>query len=311
MTLRQYIETRTDEADGSEVLQRNHRDVSEQQLVPRIIKRNRQAILVDPHVFDYFQRKRQGRRCTCFSIETSPDALCQVCFGTGIVGGYEKFGTTSEWFDTSYPGIRTVNVSLNFADATRPVMFKLVGGATQGYVEFDWRVRPSIQVVDLFQVIARQTGPGTSVVASIQHAKASEFEPLTNTAINKALCHHTAKLRVILRRDHLGLPAPVLSHVYIRYKLCADTTVQMDVPRVTESIALSEYGIFDSFTTLSGWITDEVRKVSTEDWFRRTHDHTFWKAIESQPNKPLLQNTSHDLVLRLIQSYEGYMRFPV
>ena len=71
--LKHYRETRTDEHDGSEVLQDNHRQVADKQLVPRIIRRNRQAILVDPHYFDFFQRKKQGRRCSCFQVESSPD----------------------------------------------------------------------------------------------------------------------------------------------------------------------------------------------------------------------------------------------
>ena len=96
----------------------------------------------------------------------------------------------------------------------------------------------------------------------------------------------------------------------IRYRLCPDLVVQMDVPRVTESVALSEYGVFDSFTTMTGWMTDRVTAPSTEDFFRRLTDNTYWKAIESQPNLPLQQNTSTDVTLRLIQRFENYFRFP-
>ena len=121
MTLRQYTERRTQEHDGSEVLQENHREVADKQLIPRIIARNRQAILVDPHHFHFFQRKKQGRRCSCFQVETSPDGLCQVCFGTGVVAGYEKFGTVSDMYDVSFPRIRAVNVPNFSYPATTPV----------------------------------------------------------------------------------------------------------------------------------------------------------------------------------------------
>lgn len=311
MSLRHYQEYRTDEQDGSQVLQNNHHEVARDQLVPRIIKRNREAILTDPHWFYYFQRKRTGRRCSCFRIETSPDGLCQVCFGTGIVGGYTKFGTTDEWFDSSYPGIRTVNVVQNFAEGTRPVMFTLNSAALQGYVEFDWRIRPSIRHTDLFQVVTRNLGTVRSTVrAFIQAPSDPQPVSLTNQTIDARLSGFTAVIRVELTRLALSDPPPLLSHVYIRYCLCPETRVRMDIPRVSQSITLAEYGVYDSFTTLSGWITDEVKVVGTEDFFKKVEDGTMWKTIESQPNRPLLQNTSHDLQLRLIQGFERYERFP-
>lgn len=311
MSLRQYWEYRTDEQDGSQVLDRNHHEVARDQLVPRIIKRNREAILTDPHYFYFFQRKRTGRRCSCFRIESSPDGMCQVCFGTGMVGGYVKYGTTDEWFDSTYSGIRTVNVIQNFADGTRPVMLTLNQQATDGYVEFDWRIRPSIRQTDLFQVVTRNLGTTRSTAhAYIKGPLDTDFVTLNNATINERLIGHTATLRVVLSRQLLSDPPPVLSHVYIRYCVCPETRVRMDIPRVAESITLAEYGVFDSFTTISGWVTDEVKQVGTEDFFKRIEDGTLWKTIESQPNRPLLQNTSHDLTLRLLQTFERYSKFP-
>lgn len=303
--LKQYTEKRTEEADGSEVLDRNHRDVSEHQLVPRIIKRNRQAILVDPYWFYLFQRRRTGRRCSCFQVSTSPDGLCQVCFGTGVVGGYLKYGTTDEWFDTTYPGIRTVNVRPNWDQATRPVMFSLVPDATTGFVEFDWDIRASTRRTDLFQVVTRNQRLATTRVDTTVNG-----ESMTHAAVDRALCGHTAVIRATLSRASPADPSPVLSHIYVRYLLCDETRIRMDIPRRSESITLAEYGVFDSFTSLSGWITDEVRAVGTEDFFKMASDGTFWKTIESSPNTPLGQNTSTTVQLRLIQAYESYFKFP-
>lgn len=312
MSLRHYQEYRTGEQDGSQVLQDNHHIVARDQLVPRIIKRNREAVMTDPHYFYYFQRKRTGRRCSCFRIETSPDGMCQVCFGTGIVGGYVKFGTADEWFDSTYPGVRGLNVVQNFADGTRPVMFVLNGAATRGWVEFDWQIRPSTRETDLFQVVARNLGTSRSTVrALIRGPLESDFVVLSNYTISERLTGHRATIRVEMQRQALSDPPPVLSHVYVRYRLRPETRVRMDIPRVAESITLAEYGVYDSFTSIGGWITDEVKVVGTEDFFKKTEDGTLWKSIEAQPNRPLLQNTSHDLQLRLIQGFEGkYQRYP-
>ncbi len=309
--LRQYVERRTDETDGSEVLQDNHRDVAEKQLVPRIIKRNRQAILVDPHFFQFFQRKKQGRRCSCFKVEASPDGLCQVCFGTGIVAGYEKFGTVSDMFDVTYPNIRAVNVQQDFESGTRPVMFRLIEGAVKGYVEFDWPIKASRRRLDLFQVMSRDVGETGQVNAFVRSGRAAKFSPMNEDTLSDMLKEDRAVVRVELSRTNPDKAHPVLSHVYIRYLLIEDPRIRMDVPRQTESITLAEYGVFDSFTTITGWLTDEVKKVGTEDFFRRLHDNSFWKAIESEPNAPLQQTTSHLITMRLIQNFEQYKRFPV
>jgi hypothetical protein len=310
MSLKQYTERRTDEQDGSQVLGHNHREVAEKQLIPRIILRNRQAIQVDPHHFWFYQRKKQGLRCSCFAIESSPDGLCQVCFGTGVVGGYEKFGTTSEMLDTTYPRINAVNVRQGFEMQTRPVLFSLADGAIRGYVEFEWEIRPSRKRLDIFQVMSRQVGHGAYVEPFIRTPREEGFVAMNENSINERLCDHKAIVRVVLRRDNPDCPMPALSHVYLRYKLIDDPRVRMDVPRVPESITLAEYGIFDSFSTMTGWLTDEVKSLSTEDFFKRIHDGTYWKSIEENPNRPLLQTTSHDVTLRLVQEFEAYKRFP-
>lgn len=310
MALKQYTERRSDEQDGSLVLDKNHHAVAEKQLIPRIIQRNKQAAEMDPHYFWFFQRKKQGRRCSCFAIESSPDGLCQVCFGTGVVGGYEKYGTTSEMLDTSHPRLNAVNVRQGFEMQTRPVLFTLAPGALRGYVDFDWDIKPSRRIVDIHQVMSRQVGRGAYVEPFIKTPREEGFVALNETSINERLCDHRATVRVVLRRDNPDSPVPALSHVYIRYKLVDDPRVRMDVPRVPESITLAEYGIYDSFSTMTGWLT-EVASVSTEDFFKRIHDGTYWKSIESNPNRPLIQSTSHDITLRLIQAgFEVYPRFP-
>ncbi len=311
MTLRQFTEYRTSESDGSEVLQDNHHKVADEQLVPRIIKRNREAILTDPHHFHFFQRKKQGRRCSCFKIESSPDGLCQVCYGTGIVGGYEKFGTVSDLFDVTYGNTRAVNVRQDFEAQTRPVLWRLAEGAMRGHIEFDWRVKASRRRLDLFQLVNRNVGKGAHVKAFVRPSRAETFRPMTRQVLNEVLCENAVVIRIELSRDNPDSPHPMFSHVYIRYLLMDDTRIRMDVPRVPESITLAEFGVFDSFSSMRGWLTDEVKNVSTEDFFRRIHDGTFWKSIESEPNRPLQQTTSHDITLRLVQDYEAYKRFPI
>ena len=68
-------------------------ELVQEQLVPRIKSMSANAVTVDRRDFYYYKRKRTGRRCSCYATDTSPDNQCQICYGKGIVGGFEKYGT--------------------------------------------------------------------------------------------------------------------------------------------------------------------------------------------------------------------------
>lgn len=292
------------------------------QLVPRIIQRNRQAVLTDRRFFHFYQKKQVGRRCSCFTVDTSPSGDCQICFGNGIVGGYDKFGTISETFDVTYPNIVSVNVRPDFESQSRPTVFILDPQALNGYIEFTLDVKTNLAngqnvsgcklpegAVDLIQVVGSSRKNNTTQ-AFIRSTGEGAFVPLTERTLGERLSEQRLVIRIEMSRTSQNQLEPVLSHVYIRYKLCPDLRVGMDIPRQQESITLGEFGIFDSFTTINAWLATDLKKIGTEDFFRRMEDGTLWKVIESQPNKPLGQTTSHDLVLRLIQNFEQYTKVP-
>jgi hypothetical protein len=309
MSLRQFQEYRTAEQDSSLLKKDDPHIIARDQLIPRIKQKNRQAVKVDRVGFYYYQRKQAGRRCSCFTIEDSPDGLCQACFGTGLTGGFDKFGTVTEILDTTKPQIRCVNVKPDFDMSTRPVMFRLDPTATAGYVEADFEIRPSIYTVDALQVIA--TIPEyTEVKAYVKASLESLFVPLTKASLEARLIYPSITIRVDLKRTDPSKPLPILSHLMFRYKLIEDLRVYLDIAPRTESITLAEFGIFDSFTSITAWVPDQVKRTTTEDFWKRLDDGTLWKNIESKPNKPLLEITSHDLVLRLCQRFETYYRIP-
>lgn len=84
------------------------------QLAPRIAQHSSNAILSDRESFYYYKRKSNGRRCSCFGEESNPDSDCRICYGTGLVGGYDKYGTAMEIVDYTKPYLIAVNTDFDF-----------------------------------------------------------------------------------------------------------------------------------------------------------------------------------------------------
>ena len=72
-------------SDGVDVKGKNPQGISRDQLVPRMVKKARAAVDVDTKFFHFFQRKQVGRRCSCWSTETTAFGDCDICFGISPV----------------------------------------------------------------------------------------------------------------------------------------------------------------------------------------------------------------------------------
>jgi hypothetical protein len=104
---------------------------------------------------------------------------------------------------------------------------------------------------------------------------------------------------------------PIFSHFFARAKLVDDLRVRVDIPRDRESITLAEFGIYDSWQTITAYFDSTVPKVGVEDFVFRCRDQELWKVVDSSPNRPLNILTSHDTTLRLVQTFEPYVKVPI
>ena len=282
-------------------------------LVPRIQSRSRDALNVDRVDTLFFQRKLTGRRCSCFIVESSPDGQCQVCFGTGIVGGYTKFGTVDVTIDVTHPSLRCVNVRPMFELNARPVLLGLDDTALEGYIEVDVNVRQSIGVADVFKMVVRTTSitQNNSITPFVKMADEADFVPVTYEALNSRIANQQLVFRFEFSRATLSDANPIFSHFFLRAKLVSDLKISVDLPRDRESITLAEFGIYDSWQTITAFFDSTVPKVGVEDFVFRCRDQELWKVVDSSPNRPLNILTSHDTTLRLVQTFEPYVNVPV
>jgi hypothetical protein len=282
-------------------------------LVPRIQSRARDALSVDRVDTLFFQRKLTGRRCSCFIVESSPDGQCQVCYGTGIVGGYTKFGTVDITVDVTHPSMRTVNVRPMYELLARPVLMGLDDTALNGHIEVDVDIRQSIGLVDAFKLVVRTTSitQNNGIVALFKTADETEFVPVTYINLNSRIDAQQLTFRFEFSRRTMSDANPIFSHFFLRAKLVDDLRVRVDIPRDRESITLAEFGIYDSWQTITAFFDNTVPRIGVEDFVFRCRDQELWKVVDSSPNRPLDILTSHDATLRLVQSFEPYVNVPV
>ena len=288
-------------------------EVALKDLVPRIQSRARDALSVDRVDTLFFQRKLTGRRCSCFIIESSPDAGCQVCYGTGIVGGFTKFGTVDFTIDVTHPSLRAVGVRPLPELLARPVLMGLDDGALDGFIEVDVDIRQNTGIVDFWNMIVRTTSltEYNSIEGFVKTREEADFVPVTYEALNARIRQQMLTFRFEFSRKTLSDANPIFSQFFLRAKLIEDLVVRVDIPRDRESITLAEFGIYDSGQTITAYFHNTMPRLGVEEVLFRCRDQELWKVVDSSPNRPLNILTSHDTTIRLIQTFEPYVSVPI
>lgn len=271
-------------------------EVIRDQLAPRIQTKSANAILSDRREFFYYQRKRTGRRCSCYSHQTSPENQCPVCLGTGIVAGYEKFGTRSEVLDFTVPGLTLVNVEPNFDQDTRPVYLRLKEGYEKGYIEAQLPIKNNVGVIDNFMLYQPIFNRGTSIIA---------FDPTGASAVIKEksdlepfLAFDKLRLRIeITRVDN----KPIISHFLMRYKIRDNLVVFGDLSRAEEEFTGLDSGIYEAYQEIPIFFDAKtVARIRNEDILYRCRDSRKFKIVLVNENVVAGVLTSTDVRARYI-----------
>lgn len=279
-------------------------------LIPIIARKSQNASNVNPVYFEYFQKVKTGRRCSCFEIESEPAGICPVCYGTGIVGGFSKRGTKTEVFDVTYPNVACANTSPDYTNPTRPIFWSLVKSAVYGTLDFEVWIKNNIGVLDLLEVKDFQP-EGTSIQYYLRSPSEPDYQMLTEDSLRVRLGQQKILFRVVMKRVSPVAALPKLISMRISYRLLCNTEIRVNIPRVEESLALEDLGIYQSFSSQSFWFDNTLKNMSTEDWLYNTLDGTRWKVTTVSDNKPMGILTSWDVTARLVQKYEGYAIVPI
>lgn len=279
-------------------------------LLPIIAQKTRNALNVTPIYIEYFQRVKTGRRCSCFTIETDPAGLCPACWGTGIIGGYNKRGTKTEIFDVTYQNVVTSNVQPDYGINTRPIFWSLLDTAIYGTIEYSLQIIKNTGILDLFEVRDYQP-QGTEIYYFVRSDAETTYVPLTRASLEARLNSNFIHFFITFKRATPSTAIPKLQLIRFSYRLLRLTGLRADIPRVTESLTLEELGIYESFTNQQFVLDNTLKNCTTEDFIVNLLDNTRWKIVEVQSNAPMNMILSWDLVCRKVQDFEHYAKVPV
>jgi len=271
-------------------------EIIRDQLAPRIQTKSANAVLSDRREFLYFRRKRTGRRCSCYTSQTSPDNQCPICLATGVVAGYEKFGTRAEVLDFTSPGLVMVNVEPNFDEDTRPVYLRLRDGYDRGYVEAQLQIKNNTGVVDNFMLYQPIFNKGTKVFAT---------DPLGNTAeikdrgdLEPFLAHNNVKIRIDFTRVD---EKPVISHFIMRYRIRDSLVVYGDLSRAEEEFAGLQSGVYEAYQEIPIFFDGKtLTRFNNEDVLFRCRDSRKFKIVLVNENVVAGVLTSTDVRARYL-----------
>ncbi len=267
------------------------------ELAPRIQTMSANALLTDRREFYYYKMKKTGRRCSCYVVENSPNKQCLICFGTGIVGGFEKFGTFSETLDYTTPNLVMVNMEPTLLEDTRPVFFKLSDGFNTGYVEGVFPLVQNVKTIDTYMLYQPLFNHGAKIKAfdptgaSAYIAKCEDWEPF--------LLFDKVRVRVEFTRD--PKQKNLFSHLYLRYKTAQKQIIFGDIPRSEENLSATQFGFIDAYSEITVFFDGKtVLNFENEDLLYRLSDGKRFKFTTINPNLVAGTLTSWDTRCRYL-----------
>lgn len=285
--------------------------MAREQLIPMIAKKTRNALNTVPVYVEHFQQIRAGRRCSCFYVEDEASGMCPLCYGSGIVGGYQKRGTKVDVLDVTSPYTVCVNVRPDYGSMTRPVQFALLSTAVRGSIEFTWEPVRNLGTIDDLKLLD-SIPDGSTITYSIRNVDDVAWVSLTTAALEQRLAvGKTIRVRVDMQRPNPNSTIPRFIGIRCSYRTHKLSALRCDIPRPTRSHTLEEFGIYSSFTSQQFVFGNDLKSITNSDFFVVLQDGTRWKVTEWQDNKVLNINTSWDITCRLIQDFDRYARVPV
>lgn len=298
--LRQNIEYRDEAPSRTAYLEDEPHKQAIEQLLPQIAAESEQAAKPVRQPFFFYRKKLTGRRCSCFKVETSPDGHCQICFGSGRVGGWDMHGCRTEVIDVTHPNLRMVNVTAGFDLGIRPTPFKLLDGSKSGFIETEIPIVRNLKLTQTIQEYVGQKRKGSDYQSLIRAPSEINYVPLTDASLAQRLGESKLFVRVNLTRQNTGLPSVWYSHLLMRYQLIPDVRMYGDMNLAEESFEMGDLGYTDNFATLSLYVARNFDHIHNDDFLIRLFDGKRFKVTRFERNAISEILLSHRVMARLL-----------
>jgi len=283
----------------------------------QVANMNSNTLKVDVREFYFYQRIKSGRICSCFLGEqATPEGKCQICFGTGFVGGYNKYGTKLEVIDVTSK-MNTVGIEPDYTINIRPVLLKLMDNRYKGYFVSTIKINNNTGDIDAFQIITSGVNRDASIEVLVKgsHQNDSDYRKATLENVKSLISFSSLDFKVIFERVNLKTETPRFSHIYLRYKQKENLIIRGDIPKTTTSFSLGEQGFLDQFTSIRVFFDNTITNYTSDDFFylTRTSDpmQRFWKIFGVELHNSFGATLHSDVDITVIQSFEMYTKVPI
>lgn len=316
MTTRDYKGPETaPRYDGSEVFDNlTPGTIAQLQTYPAFYRRNQQILNGEWVALSYFQRITSGRRCSCWGNNTSPSGKCRVCYKTGVVGGYQKYGTKQWILDGTTPNLILNNVQLSPTTQEGPLIFELADNALTGDIVVTGSFDGCWGPLDVFDPLW-WNGDG-EIGAFIKTPAQTAWIPLSEASLeNLFSTPQRFDIKLTLKRPNINVTEPPLVSKLVMRIQRTDTDhtlVKANRPRGTHTLALSELGVLEEWTSERWWLdSSEVANLTSEDWFYDRNNDVKWKVVDTDKFAPQNYLLSWDATVTKVQDFEPISAFPV
>lgn len=236
------------------------------QLAPRIAQKSANAGMSDRRAFFYYKRKTNGRRCSCYGDELSPDSDCSVCYGTGFVGGYDKYGTFTEVIDFTRAKIFAYNTRLDYD-------VKTIGfaGNIGSYVEFSLILPKNGKEIDAFHFgVDKQEAFNLEIISPF--SKIIKTKDDLKTAIGLEV-----RARINFLKDD-----SYFQYLLIRTSVLDDITISGDCANYISAPNSELFGEFETMQEVDITFTGmNMSVISNKDIMYRLQDGTKLKITDN------------------------------
>jgi len=279
---------------------RSKQTVEDLKLIERSKERQRFTLeTVGEHVYLYSQ-KQIGSKCSCVE-EYIPKGDCKVCYGTGWVGGYDKYGYETINIGWHSENVKMVNLEPDLG--VFPLALKLSHGNLSGYLETEWIGLNNVVSFDNFRLQTYRINQTSSITTYVQFGDESNWDELTNLE-SRILGQTKVKFKFELKKEAQARP-PLLELFRFRYQWMEDPIVKIEKGKAVKKLELSEHG-FNDMTVNVNYVSMPEPKMYTTDFLEFLSDQRRTKITEYTPMDPANKTVTVDFSVRNIQRDEIY-----
>jgi hypothetical protein len=300
-------------------------------MMRRARKMMHNALDVDVRPFWLYIRLKNGRRCSCFSgSNVEPNGECQTCFGTGFVGGYEKFGTHSELIDPSCR-YNAVNVYSEISNNGTIPCIQLCDTATFGYLETSIEIGNNRGEVDYYREYYSGVNSSARIKVFVKPSNSHySYSESSDKIIEDFLKEGFRKLdfKIEFSRSNLSCPSPKLYNVWVRYRIRPEKdrpehpgesyTLKCDIPPAQTTETFDQNGGSNSMFTNLTVVTDPMvyNNYTADDCLYELGEYNNgkelrWKIYQVEKLSQVNSLTSTKLETTLVMDYEPFNKFPI